>query len=328
VGSKADIDLLAQALEENEIMITDSGPRYHKVPASDDSWRLPAHEVPEHVIMRLKARLFELAKRHSVSRLALTHDGALNGTMHLDTDPIDHFETFLRMGKCPKTKGIFFVRKEDILDGCSKCIRNSHDLARSVLTVENPRMAIPLLYYALEELGKAAVLFNSTAQSERTKSGVIVVKGFYDHRCKLAEASYELLGIDVRVDDYGHERRGGAIEKLTLETNLAVMWDKQQLDKLWALKDSEVVEMFHVLVDYDTLFRDYSLYVDYNSDQRKWNEPSTRWNQSTCERAAKVLVMVTKRLIEEVGKLSCFPKVQRLNDLIAPFSASLSSSGG
>ena len=111
------------------------------------------------------------------------------------------------------------------------------------------------------------------------------------------------------------------MEKLISETEWAVIWDEQHLGDLWALEETAVVEMFHVLLDYGAMFRDDSLYVDYDSRERKWRKPSMGWDESTCDKAARVLVMLLDGLIGELRKLGSFPSdVERLNDLLRPFA--------
>jgi len=318
-GNEADVGSLARSLEENQIRVSRSGSRYHIAPSPHNYWSLSAHELSKDVIRRLKPILFELAKRSSVSRLTLTHYP--RGTMHMTSDPLQQFERFLEDGECPARRGIFFVRNEDIISGCLDCLENSNELASLVLSMKNPRIAIPVLYYALEELGKAAILFNSAAQSQASKQNVILVEGFYDHGRKLVEASYELLGTVKRVGEHGFEREEGAMRNLMFETEMRLMWDERRLDDLWALKETAVVRMFHVLLDYGAMFRDDSLYVDYDSRERKWRKPSMGWDESTCDKAARVLVMLLDGLIGELRKLGSFPSdVERLNDLLRPFA--------
>jgi len=323
LGSKSDIDFLAELLEGNDVGIADNGPRYHFQNVPEQGWRLDAHEIHEDVIRAIRAKLFELAVRSSVTRFILTHERC--GTFPLHPDFFEFFEIFLGNRRRPKSERAIFMRNEDVLAGCSECLESSKELAIYVLSIKTPRIVIPLLYYALEELGKAAILFNSRAQSRVKNSSVTHIEGFYNHRYKLREASYELLGIEVRVGQYGHERKGGGMEKLISETEWTVTWDEQHLGDLWALKETEVVEMFHVLLDYGAIFREDSLYVDYDSRERKWRKPAMRWSESTCDKAARVLIMLLDRLISQLRKLSSFPSdAKRLNDLIRPFADSFS----
>jgi hypothetical protein len=323
LGSKSDIDFLAELLEGNGVGVANKGPRYHFQNVPEQGWHLDAHEIHEDIVRGIKAKLFELAMRSSVTRFILTHERC--GTFHLHPDFFEFFESFLGNRGRPKSERIIFMRNEDVLAGCSECLESSKELASYVLSIKTPRIAILLLYYALEELGKAAILFNSAVRSRVKNPSVAHVEGFYNHRCKLKEASYELLGIEVRVGQYGHERKGGAVEKLISETEWAVIWDEQHLGDLWALKETAVVEMFHVLLDYGAIFRDDSLYVDYDSRERKWRKPAMRWDESTCDKAARVLIMLLDRLIRQLRKLSSFPSdAERLNDLIRPFADSFS----
>jgi len=323
LGSKSDIDSLARLFEDNGVGMASKGPRYHFQSVPEHGWGLGAHEICEDIVKKLKPDLFELAMRSSVSRLTLNHYP--RGTMHMTSDPLQHFERFMKDGKCPARRGIILVRNEDIISGCLDCLENSNELASLVLSMKNPRIAIPLLYYALEELGKAAILFDSAAQSQASKQNVILVEGFYDHGRKLVEASYELLGVVKRVGEHFLERKGGAMKNLMFETEVRLMWDERGLDDLWALKETAVVKMFDDLLHYGALFRDDSLYVDYDSRERKWRKPAMRWDESTCDKAARVLIMLLDRLISQLRKLSSFPSdTQRLNDLIRPFADSFS----
>jgi hypothetical protein len=151
-GGKSNVDSLGDRLRLSHIQVAERGPRYHIVSEAKGSWYLSAVDLSANDVKAIESALFEQAKSPSVTRLTVTNR---NSVFDVQADPQSQFRKFIE-----KPDRFIFVRFEDVLNGCLACLENAEELASGgLLCVNTPRIAITLVSYAFEELGKAALLF-------------------------------------------------------------------------------------------------------------------------------------------------------------------------
>jgi AbiV family abortive infection protein len=171
--------------------------------------------------------------------------------------------------------------------------------------------------YAIEELGKSALLLREAARSLKKKLHVAIVKEFRSHHTKLRIIINELIG--KRESPNGHTilHKPGLLHDLIEKSRISSPFFRENREDFFNIKNPHLWMFLDGLGDFGSLEREHCIYVDYDSTNHQWRKPTTQHDEIMCERAAKLVLMMVELYDKPLRKLSSFPSDKmKLSDLL------------